>query len=141
MSLESEIKNLTASLTRLAEGVEKLLTLSQPSTAAAPERKTNHNVDGAKIERKSEAAEPTPASEAQEASEASSGGTEVVAPTFDDAKKAFLAIAQKFGAVEGTAKSREVLQRYGIPNLKALPVEQYGEFIELCGVVVAGGEV
>lgn len=139
MSLESNIQNLSDAIHRLAEGVEKLLSISQPSTAAAPTpRKTNTNVDDAKIEQLAaevlESVEdlPTPLEAELEAT---------AHPTFDDAKKAFLAIAQKFGAVEGTAKSREVLQRYGIPNLKALPVEQYPDFIELCDHVVAGGEV
>lgn len=136
MSLESEIKNLTAAMTRLAEGVEKLLSISQPSTAAAPTpRKTN--VDGAKIEKA--AAEVETAVAATSALEPTATPEAADAPTFDDAKKAFLAIAQKFGAVDGTAKSREVLQRYGVPNLKALLVEQYPDFIELCDHVVAGG--
>lgn len=64
---------------------------------------------------------------------------DALAPTFDDAKRAFLAIAQKYGAVEGTAKSKEVLSRYGVPNLKALGAEQYPDFIALCGTVVEGG--
>ena len=141
MSLEAEIKNLTGAMTRLAEGVEKLLSISQPSAAATP-RKTNNNVDGAKIEAAAvevldAVAEQLPA-EVEHSIEVAQA---TAPPTFDDAKRAFLAIAQKFGAVEGTAKSREVLQRYGVPNLKALGAEQYGEFIELCDSVVAGGEV
>lgn len=139
MSLESEIKNLTAAMTRLAEGVEKLLSISQPSTAAAPTpRKTNTNVDGTAKSREVQqaVAEQLPA-EVEHSIEVA----KATVATFDDAKKAFLAIAQKFGAVEGTTKSREVLQRYGIPNLKALPVEQYPDFIELCNTVVAGGGV
>ena len=139
MSLESNIQNLSDAIHRLAEGVEKLLSISQPSTAAAPTpRKTNTNVDDAKIEQlaaevlKSVEDLPTPLEAELEAT---------AHPTFEDAKRAFLAIAQKYGAVEGTTKSREVLQRYGIPNLKALPVEQYPDFIELCNTVVAGGGV
>ena len=136
MSLETEIQNLTGALTRLAEGVEKLLSISQPSAAPnfSPkiERIATEVLDAAA---KQELATQAPALE--QTAEPSNAA----APTFDDAKKAFLAIAQKFGAVEGTAKSREVLQRYGIPNLKALPVEQYPDFIELCNTVVAGGEV
>ena len=147
MSLESEIKNLTAAVTRLAEGVEKLLSISQPS--AAPDEKTTWlnsppgtpAPESVKNPRKSEAREPAPASETQEASAPSSAGAGLVEPTFDDAKKAFLAIAQKFGAVDGTAKSRDVLSRFGVPNLKALPVEQYPDFIELCNTAVAGGGV
>ena len=137
MSLESEIKNLTAAMTRLAEGVEKLLSISQPSTAAAPTpRKTNTNVDDAKIEQlaaevlKSVEDLPTPLEAELEAT---------ALPTFEDAKRAFLAIAQKYGAVEGTTQSKDVLARYGVPNLKALKPELYGEFIELCDHVVAGG--
>ena len=147
MSLESEIKNLTVAVNRLAEGVEKLLSISQPIEmhgADPVDMRLNSAIgtsapESVKNPRKSEAREPAPASETQEASAPSSAGAGPVEPTFDDAKKAFLAIAQKFGAVEGTAKSREVLQRYGIPNLKALPVEQYPDFIELCDHVVAGG--
>lgn len=142
MSLEAEIKNLTGAMTRLAEGVEKLLSISQPGPAAP--RKTNSNVDGAKIE--TLAAEVEQAVAAQTALPAEVEHSIEVAqattlPTFDDAKRAFLAIAQKYGAVEGTKLSKDVLSRYGVPNLKALPVEQYADFIELCGTVVAGGEV
>lgn len=136
MSLETEIQNLTGALTRLAEGVEKLLSISQPSAAPnfSPkiERIATEVLDAAA---KQELATQAPALE--QTAEPSNAA----APTFDDAKKAFLAIAQKFGAVDGTAKSREVLQRYGIPNLKALPVEQYPDFIELCNTAVAGGGV
>ena len=136
MSLETEIQNLTGALTRLAEGVEKLLSISQPSAAPnfSPkiERIATEVLDAAA---KQELATQAPALE--QTAEPSNAA----APTFDDAKKAFLAIAQKFGAVDGTAKSREVLQRYGVPNLKALPVEQYPDFIELCNTAVAGGGV
>jgi len=136
MSLESEIKNLTAAVTRLAEGVEKLLSISQPSAAPnfSPkiERIATEVLDAAA---KQELATQAPALE--QTAEPSNAA----APTFDDAKKAFLAIAQKFGAVDGTAKSRDVLSRFGVPNLKALPVEQYPDFIELCNTAVAGGGV
>lgn len=163
MSLEAEIKNLTGAMTRLAEGVEKLLSISQPGPAAP--RKTNSNVDGAKIETLAaevleSVGKATPAELAKgyggspaqvDAVRAEQLPAEVehsievaqatTLPTFDDAKRAFLAIAQKYGAVEGTKLSKDVLSRYGVPNLKALPVEQYADFIELCGTVVAGGEV
>ena len=143
MSLESEIKNLTAAMTRLAEGVEKLLSISQPSTAAAPTpRKTNTNVDDAKIEQLAaevlESVKAAGETDTYDSVYAERGSPEP--RTFDDAKRAFLAIAQKFGAEKGTAKSKDVLARYGVPNLKALKSELYGEFIELCDHVVAGGE-
>ena len=153
MSLESEIKNLTGAMTRLAEGVEKLLSISQPTTMSrdakqdwlksppgtvAPE--SVKNPPTAKIE--AIATEVLDAVAKQEIAAQAEPlvQTAAAAPTFDDAKKAFLAIAQKYGAVEGTRLSKDVLSRYGVPNLKALGAEQYGDFIELCGTVVAGGE-
>lgn len=141
MSLEAEIQNLTGAMTRLAEGVEKLLSISQPGPATPP-RKTNSNVDGAKIEKlAAEVLESVAEKLPPETPDPTEPSVGAAPPTFDDAKRAFLAIAQKYGAVEGTKLSKDVLSRYGVPNLKALPVEQYGDFIELCGTVVAGGEV
>ena len=156
MSLESEIKNLTGAMTRLAEGVEKLLSISQPTTMSrdakqdwlksppgtvAPE--SVKNPPTATIEAiaaevldavaKQEIMLPAEVEHSIEVAQATAP------PTFDDAKRAFLAIAQKYGAVEGTKLSKDVLSRYGVPNLKALSAEQYGDFIELCGTVVAGG--
>lgn len=146
MSLESEIKNLTGAMTRLAEGVEKLLSISQPSAAPPVGARDTLVVDFPNDKPLEGGAINSPAvvtkqEIAAKAEPLVQTATAEAAPTFDDAKRAFLAIAQKYGAVEGTAKSREVLQRYGIPNLKALPVEQYPDFIELCNTVVAGGEV
>ena len=113
MSLESNIQNLSDAIHRLAEGVEKLLSIQLDAEVL-----------------KSIEDLPTPLEAELEAT---------ALPTFEDAKRAFLAIAQKFGAVDGTAKSKDVLARYGVPNLKALKPELYGEFIELCDHVVAGG--
>ena len=131
MSLESEIKALTAAINRWCD------TMTAPAEAPrAPESlpaDVEHSVEVAKAVTKQDAAakaDPLVQTAAAEAAPA---------PTFDDAKKAFLAIAQKYGAVEGTAKSKEVLSRYGVPNLKALGAEQYPDFIALCGTVVEGG--
>jgi len=161
MSLESEIKALTAAITRLideamqcfarAQGVAHptyapLSTMSVPDNdvkATPAELAKGYGGSPEQVAKvvppKSEAAQPAAAGQAAETSEAGGVGTEVVAPTFDDAKRAFLAIAQKYGAVEGTAKSKEVLARYGVPSLKALGAEQYPDFIALCGTVVEGG--
>ena len=131
MSLESEIKALTAAINRWCD--------TMPLQGAAPRAPESlpadveHSVEVAKAVAKQDAAakaEPLVQTAAAEAAPA---------PTFADAKKAFLAIAQKYGAVEGTAKSKEVLSRYGVPNLKALGAEQYPDFIALCGTVVEGG--
>lgn len=147
MSLESEIVKLTAAMNRLAAGVEGLLTkghapdakaewlkspIGTPAPAEVLDAQTEHSIEVAQAVTKQEVAAQAKPLVQTAAAEA--------APTFDDAKKAFLAIAQKYGAVEGTAKSKDVLSRYGVPNLKALPVEQYPDFIALCDAVVAGGE-
>ena len=132
MSLESEIKALTAAINRWCD--------TMPLQGAAPRAPESlpadveHSVEVAKAVTKQDAAaqaDPLVQTAAAEAAPA---------PTFDDAKRAFLAIAQKYGAVEGTAKSKEVLSRYGVPNLKALGAEQYPDFIALCGTVVEGGQ-
>lgn len=131
MSLESEIKALTAAINRWCD--------TMPLQGAAPRAPESlpadveHSVEVAKAVTKQDAA-------AKAEPLVQTAGAEVVAPTFDDAKRAFLAIAQKYGAVEGTAKSKEVLSRYGVPNLKALGAEQYPDFIALCGTVVEGGQ-
>ena len=130
MSLESEIKALTAAINRWCDTMPL-----QGAAPRAPESlpaEVEHSIEVAKAVTKQDAAakaEPLVQTAAAEA-----------APTFDDAKRAFLAIAQKYGAVEGTAKSKEVLSRYGVPNLKALGAEQYPDFIALCGTVVEGGQ-
>ena len=131
MSLESEIKALTATINRWCD------TMTAPADAPRVTESlpadVEHSVEVAKAVTKQDAAakaDPLVQTAAAEAAPA---------PTFDDAKKAFLAIAQKYGAVEGTAKSKEVLSRYGVPNLKALGAEQYPDFIALCGTVVEGG--
>ena len=130
MSLESEIKALTAAINRWCDTMTA--PVEAPRATEALPAEIEHSIEVAKAVTKQEVAaqaEPLVQTAAAEA-----------APTFDDAKKAFLAIAQKYGAVEGTAKSKEVLSRYGVPNLKALGAEQYPDFIALCGTVVEGGQ-
>jgi len=131
MSLESEIKALTAAINRWCD--------TMPLQGAAPRAPESlpadveHSVEVAKAVAKQDAA-------AKAEPLVQTAAAEEVAPTFEDAKRAFLAIAQKYGAVEGMAKSKEVLSRYGVPNLKALGAEQYPDFIALCGTVVEGGQ-
>lgn len=165
MSLESEIKALTAAINRWCDTMtapthapakqsavltdnykdflelcsdEELLTElrgrgSLPTTVAKQEV-------AAQAKPLAQTATPAELAKGYGASPAQVASAAEAAPTFDDAKRAFLAIAQKYGAVEGTAKSKEVLSRYGVPNLKALGAEQYPDFIALCGTVVEGGE-
>lgn len=130
MSLESEIKALTAAINRWCDTMTA--PAEAPRVTEALPAEVEHSIEVAKAVTEQEvAAKADPLVQTAAAEE--------VAPTFDDAKRAFLAIAQKYGAVEGTAKSKEVLSRYGVPNLKALGAEQYPDFIELCDHVVAGG--
>ena len=132
MSLESEIKALTAAINRWCDTMTA--PAEAPRVTEALPAEVEHSIEVAKAVTKQEVAaqaDPLVQTAAAEAAPA---------PTFDDAKKAFLAIAQKYGAVEGTAKSKEVLSRYGVPNLKALGAEQYPDFIALCGTVVEGGQ-
>lgn len=140
MSLESEIKALTAAINRWCD------TMTAPAEAPrAPESlpaDVEHSIEVAKAVTKQEVAakaEPLVQTAAAQEMPTPLEAELEAAPTFDDAKRAFLAIAQKYGAVEGTAKSKEVLSRYGVPNLKALGAEQYLDFIALCGTVVEGG--
>lgn len=142
MSLESEIKNLTGAMTRLAEGVEKLLTLGH----AAPSEKQQwlDSAPGTAAPQsvvtppKSEAREPAAESAAPQASAPSSTGAAPL--TLEDIKKALMATAAKFEAVEGTAKSKAILSRFGAQKLSQVPVESYAEFVALCETVAAGGE-
>ena len=60
--------------------------------------------------------------------------------TLEDIKKALMATAAKFEAVEGTAKSKAILSRFGAQKLSQVPVESYAEFVALCETVAAGGE-
>lgn len=143
MSLESEIKSNTAAINRLADAVEKLLTLghaapsekqqwldSPPGTAAPQSVVTPP---------KSEAREPAAESAAPQASAPSSTGAAPL--TLEDIKKALMATAAKFDAVTGTAKSKAILSRFGAVKLSQVPMEAYAEFIALCESVAAGGEV
>lgn len=155
MSLESEIKALTAAINRWCDTMTAPAEAPPVGTQSIGPAQHVIEIDAAKLERavvavtKQEVAaqaEPLvqPATPAELAkgyggSPAQVAAAAETAPTFDDAKRAFLAIAQKYGAVEGTAKSKEVLSRYGVPNLKALGAEQYPDFIALCGTVVEGG--
>lgn len=149
MSLEAEIKSNTAAINRLADAVEKLLTLghapqsekqqwldSAPGTVA-PESVKNSPPPVVEFEA------PTADPSAREALARSQPGAENAAkpPTLEDIKKALMATAAKFDAVTGTAKSKAILSRFGAVKLSQVPVESYAEFIALCESVAAGGEV
>ena len=141
MSLESEIKNLTAAMTRLAEGVEKLLTLG----AAAPSEKQQW-LDSTPGTAAPQNVVNPPATEKATPAELVKGygGTAeqtAAALTLEDIKKALMATAAKFDAVTGTAKSKAILSRFGAQKLSQVPVESYAEFVALCESVAAGGEV
>jgi len=155
MSLESEIKNLTGAMTRLAEGVEKLLSLghapqsekqqwldSAPGTAA-PASVTLRNDEvlpgGMHKDAQFVPLKATPAELTK-----GYGGTAqhtAAALTLEDIKKALMATAAKFDAVTGTAKSKAILQRFGAQKLSQVAADNYAEFIALCETVAAGGEV
>lgn len=156
MSLESEIKSNTAAINRLADAVEKLLTLGH-----APQSEKQQWLDSApgtvapesvKNSPKATAAElikgygGTPAQVADAGvliplTQAESEVKDMAAPlTLDDIKKALMATAAKFDAVTGTAKSKAILSRFGAQKLSQVPVESYVEFVALCETVAAGGE-
>ena len=123
MSLESEIKALTAAINRWCDTMTA--PAEAPRVTEAPPRNS--------------LTDPTMRETLPPVEALTAVTVEQVEQLVQDAKRAFLAIAQKYGAVEGTAKSKEVLSRYGVPNLKALGAEQYPDFIALCGTVVEGG--
>lgn len=142
MSLESEIKALTAAINRWCDTMTA--PAEAPRVTEALSIPNDKPLEGGAVNSPAIVGNPAPvafpntdAQQVEESLRAEMGSAEP--PTFDDAKRAFLAIAQKYGAVEGTAKSKEVLSRYGVPNLKALGAEQYPDFIALCGTVVEGG--
>ena len=144
MSLEAEIKNLCIAMTRLAEGVEKLLTLGHapsekqqwldppPGTAAPQSVVAPPKTETVTIRND----EPLP------------GGAMETPPiqvntalTLDDIKKALMGTAAKFDVATGTAKSKAILACFGAQKLSQVAPENYAEFIELCQSVAAGGEV
>lgn len=127
MSLESEIKALTGAMTRLAEGVEKLLTLGH----AAPSEKQQW------LDSAPGTAAPQSVVTPPKSAPSSTGAAPL---TLEDIKKALMATAAKFEAVEGTAKSKAILSRFGAQKLSQVPVESYAEFVALCETVAAGGE-
>ena len=137
MSLESEIKNLTAAMTRLAEGVEKLLTLG----AAAPSEK-QQGLDSPPGTAAPQSVKNPPKAETKQeiAAQAPALQQTAAALTLDDIKKALMATAAKFDTAEGTTKSKAILSRFGAMKLSQVPAESYAEFIELCESVAAGGE-
>jgi hypothetical protein len=128
MSLETEIKALTGAMTRLAEGVEKLLGAQGKDSTPAP-----------KAETKQEVAAQAPA--LQQTADVAQVTHSAAALTLEDIKKALMATAAKFDAVTGTAKSKAILQRFGAAKLSQVHEDAYGQFIELCEIVAAGGEV
>lgn len=140
MSLESEIKALTAAINRWCDTMTA--PVEAPRATEALSIPNDKPLEGGAVN--------SPAIVVNKTTEPDAGPVHAApvvpqtaaaeaTPTFDDAKRAFLAIAQKYGAVEGTKLSKDVLSRYGVPNLKALKPELYGDFIELCGSVVEGG--
>ena len=135
MSLESEIKALTGAMTRLAESVESLLKLD----AAAPTEKY------APPQNELPHAATLPVVTAQQVEQLVQDVAQVThsaaALTLEDIKKALMATAAKFDAVTGTAKSKAILQRFGAAKLSQVHEDAYGQFIELCESVAAGGEV
>lgn len=121
MSLEIEIKALTAALNRVAD----LMSVGTKQETVTPT--------------KSQAPEPAATSQAEETSTTKGVGAAVL--VLEDIKKAMMAMSANFPIAEGTAKSKAVLGRYGAVKLSQVSIDDYAEFIELCESVGAGGEV
>jgi hypothetical protein len=60
-----------------------------------------------------------------------------VVPTVEDAKKAGLAVTEKFGPTEGMTKVREICARHGVKLIRDLKPEQVVGFIKDCAEAVA----
>lgn len=136
MPLETEIKTLAAAVSRLADGVEKLL-----SHGAAPAF-----ISGATDKAPPQVQTPTPA-EAVAAIPADTKSAEVKPLALEDKplalediKKAMMAMSTKFPIADGVGKSKEILSRYGAVKLSQVPERCYAEFIALCDSVAAGGD-
>jgi len=135
MSLESEIKNLTGAMTRLAEAMEAQMG-QRPLSAANSAQGL-----GAQSTAAPQSVVTPPAETKQEiAAQAPALQQTAAALTLEDIKKALMATAAKFDAVTGTAKSKAILSRFGAQKLSQVPVESYAEFVALCESVAAGGE-
>lgn len=138
MSLESEIKALTGAMTRLAEGVEKLLPLGAqgkdtPSEKyAPPQNELPHAATLSVV---------TAQQVEQLVQDVAQVTHSTAALTLEDIKKALMATAAKFDAVTGTALSKAILSRFGAQKLSQVAADNYAEFIALCEIVAAGGEV
>lgn len=129
MSLETEIKNLTAAVNRLTDAME-VQSGSRPLPAA------NAGVEFAE-KAAAHAAEVTKA--ATPIREVTEEATKPLA--LEDIKKAMMAMSAKFDIAAGTAKSKAILSRFGAQKLSQVPAEAYVEFVALCESVGAGGEV
>lgn len=124
MSIEKDIKDLTAAINNLAEALrEGRVTVSGAAPSKSP---------------KTETSEPAGESRAEETGETSGGRAEATVLTFEDVKAAFLGIAKAVGdPVKGAERSKAVLARYGAAKMKDVEEAKWPAFVEDCRAAAA----
>lgn len=113
MSIEKDIKDLTAAINNLAEALREG---RAAVSGAAPESVREAKADVV-VAPEPEAAAPL---------------------TFEDVKAAFLGIAKAVGdPVEGAERSKAVLARYGAAKMRDVEEAQWPAFVEDCRAAAA----